>query len=81
MSKAYTYAQHGNAEAGFARLIPDELVPRFAFAGTPNAIAGRIDALGHLGVDEVVLAIPFAPGITPPDEVMSQLAPALLKDN
>ena len=29
--------------------------------------------------DEVVLAIPFAPGITPRDVVMRQLAPALLE--
>jgi 5,10-methylenetetrahydromethanopterin reductase len=78
VSKAYSYEQHGNAEAGFAHLIPDELVPRFAFSGGTEAIAAQIEALDRLGVDEVILAIPFAPGITPRDEVMKTLASALL---
>lgn len=76
---AYTYDQHGSAEAEFARLIPDELVPCFAFSGSADAIAAQIAALAGLGVDEVVLAIPSAPGIASRDDVMKQLGPALLK--
>jgi 5,10-methylenetetrahydromethanopterin reductase len=79
VERAYTYQQHGNAEAEFARLIPDELVPRFAFSGGANAIAGQIADLSPLGVDEVILAIPFAPGIASRDEVIALLGPRLLR--
>lgn len=74
---AYNYAEHGRSEAQFARLIPDELVDRFAFSGSPEKIYGQIDALRELGVDEVVLAIPVANGITPRDDVLRSLAPRL----
>jgi hypothetical protein len=76
--KAYTYQQHGSAEAEFAHLIPDELIPRFAFSGSSTVIAAQIDAIDRLGVDETILAIPFVPGIASRDEVMRQLGPALL---
>jgi 5,10-methylenetetrahydromethanopterin reductase len=75
---AYTYQQHGNAEAEFARLIPDELVPRYAFSGGVEAIAAQVAALDRLGADEVILAIPFAPRIASRDEVMQQIAPTLV---
>ena len=79
VKQAYSYAEHGTSEAGFAKLVPTELVERFAFAGTPDAIGSQIQALKAIGVDEVVLAIPFAPTITPRDEVMRQLAPMLAR--
>ena len=78
VEKAYTYRQHGSSEAEFARLIPDELVPRFTFCGGPDAIRAQIEALRPLGVDEAVLAIPYAPNITPRDTVIEQVAPVLL---
>jgi len=62
VSKAYSYVQHGNAEAAFAHLIPDDVVPRFAFSGRAETIAAQIDAYA-VGTDEIILAIPFAPGI------------------
>lgn len=74
----YDYAQHGNARADFAELIPDELVPRFAFAGTPNEIAGQIAALECIGVDEVALAIPSAAASASRDAMLESLAPVLL---
>ena len=77
VAAVYTYDQHGRAEAEFGRLIPDALVPRFAFSGAPDRILAQIEALRPLGVDEVVLAIPFAPAITPRDDVIRQLAPLL----
>jgi 5,10-methylenetetrahydromethanopterin reductase len=79
VKEAYTYQQHGNAEAEFARLIPDELVPRFAFSDGAEAIAAQIAALATLGADEVILAIPFAPGIASRDDVIREIAPALLE--
>ena len=77
--RAYDYEQHGRSEAEFGKLIPDELVPRYAFSGPAESISRQIDALLDLGVDEVILAIPVAPGIMPRDEVTRELAPILLR--
>lgn len=74
---AYNYEQHGRSEAEFGKLVPDELVTRYAFSGTPEMIKGQVEALRPLGVDEVVLAIPVAPGIESRDDVLRELAPAL----
>ncbi|MSO76704.1 MAG: LLM class flavin-dependent oxidoreductase [Alphaproteobacteria bacterium] len=74
----YDYAQHGSAQAGFARLIPDALVPRFTFAGRPEDVAAQIRALGALGIDEVALAIPEAPGALAREAVMRLLSPGAL---
>jgi 5,10-methylenetetrahydromethanopterin reductase len=75
---AYNYEQHGRSEAEFGKLVPDELVTRYAFAGSSQMIKDQVGALKPLGVDEVVLAIPVAPGIKSRDEVMQELAPALI---
>lgn len=79
VKEAYNYEEHGDSEAKFAKLIPDELVERFAFSGPPEFIGSQLAALKAIGVDEVVLAIPFASKITPRDEVMRQLAPVLAR--
>jgi 5,10-methylenetetrahydromethanopterin reductase len=71
---AYNYEQHGRSEAEFGKLVPDKLVTRYAFAGTPDMIAKQIEALRPLGVDEVVLAIPVAPNIKSRDDVVRELA-------
>ena len=78
VKQVYDYRQHGYAQADFARLIPDEIVSRYAFFGDPSAIARQIGFLAPCGVDEVVLAIPTAPQIVPRDAVMRDLAPAVL---
>jgi alkanesulfonate monooxygenase SsuD/methylene tetrahydromethanopterin reductase-like flavin-dependent oxidoreductase (luciferase family) len=78
VKQVYDYRQHGYAQADFARLIPDEIVSRYAFFGDPSAIARQIGSLAPCGVDEVVLAIPTAPQIAPRDAVMRDLAPAVL---
>ena len=78
VKQAYDYRQHGDTQADFARLIPDAIVARFAFSGEPSAIARQIRALGPCGVDEVVLAIPSGPQITPRDAVMRELGPLVL---
>jgi len=72
--QAYDFRQHGSAQADFARLIPDELVHRFAFCGEYAAIAQQARALAGCGVDEVILAIPVAPEIAPRDVIMRELA-------
>jgi 5,10-methylenetetrahydromethanopterin reductase len=75
--RRYDYAEHGDARAAFAALIPDALVPRFAFAGTPAEIAAQISALSPLGVGEVALAVPSAALAGPREEVIELLAPRL----
>lgn len=76
--QAYDFRQHGSAQADFARLIPDEIVTRFAFCGEYAAIARQVRALEPCGVDEVVLAIPVAPKITPRDVIMRELGPMIV---
>ena len=78
VKEAYDYRQHGDARADFARLIPDEIVARYAFFGDPSAIARQIASLAPCDVDEVVLAIPTAPKIASRSAVMRDLAPAVL---
>ena len=78
VKEAYDYRQHGDARADFARLIPDEIVARYAFFGDPSAIARQIASLASCDVDEVVLAIPTAPKIASRSAVMRDLAPAVL---
>jgi len=73
VKQAYDFRQHGSAEADFARLIPDEIVTRFAFAGEYAAIGQQVKALQACGVDEVVLAIPVAPKIVPRNVIMREL--------
>lgn len=80
VKRAYDFRQHGSAEADFARLIPDDIVTRFAFSGGYAEIARQVAALEPCGVDEVVLAIPVAPTITPRNVVMRELAPMLLSN-
>jgi len=75
--ECYDYAQHGDARAAFAASIPDALVPRFAFAGTPAAISEQIAALAAIGVDEVALAVPSAAASGTRDDVLELLAPVL----
>jgi 5,10-methylenetetrahydromethanopterin reductase len=78
VKQAYDFRQHGRAQADFARLIPDEIIARFAFSGEPPAIARQVEALAPCGVDEVVLAIPVAPDITPRDVVLRELGPMIV---
>ena len=78
VKEAYDYRQRGDARADFARLIPDEIVARYAFFGDPSAIARQIASLAACDVDEVVLAIPSAPKIAPRSAVMRDLAPVVL---
>jgi len=75
VKQAYDFRQHGSAQADFARLVPDELVSRFAFCGEYAAIAQQARALAGCGVDEVILAIPVAPKIAPRDVILRELGP------
>jgi 5,10-methylenetetrahydromethanopterin reductase len=78
VKQSYDYRQHGQVAADFARLIPDQLVPRYAFSGEPAVIGRQIGLLGPCGVDEVILAIPNAPDTKSRNMVMGELAALLL---
>jgi 5,10-methylenetetrahydromethanopterin reductase len=78
VKEAYNFRQHASAQADFARLIPDEIVTRFAFCGEPAAIARQMRALEPCGVDEVVLAIPVTPKITARNLIMRELGPMMM---
>jgi 5,10-methylenetetrahydromethanopterin reductase len=73
VKQAYDFRQHGSAQADFARLIPDEIVTRFAFSGGYTAIAHQVRVLEPCGVNEVVLAIPVSPEITSRNVIMREL--------
>ncbi len=44
--------------AGAGALVPDELLDRFAFAGTPEQVAAQAQALIDAGVDRVEFGTP-----------------------
>jgi 5,10-methylenetetrahydromethanopterin reductase len=56
---AYDYYQHMSRQARYAELIPDDLVPSFALAGTADDCVAQLRELRTLGFDEVTL-IPYA---------------------
>ncbi len=75
---AYNYAQHGSADADFASLIPNELVPRYAFAGSAADIRKQVQQLEGIGIDEISFAVPEASSFRPRDEVIKTLAASVL---
>jgi 5,10-methylenetetrahydromethanopterin reductase len=58
---AYGYADHMSPEtaARFTSVIPDEVVPEFALAGTPEECRAQARALFAAGIDEITLR-PYA---------------------
>jgi 5,10-methylenetetrahydromethanopterin reductase len=56
---SYDYYQHMSRQARYGELIPDELVPQFALAGTPDECLEQLRGLVPLGFDEITL-IPYA---------------------
>jgi hypothetical protein len=56
---SYDYYQHMSRQARYAELIPDDVVPSFALAGTPDECVAQLRELRTLGFDEVTL-IPYA---------------------
>ena len=56
---SYDYYQHMSRQARYNELIPDEIVPEFALAGTPDECVRQLRGLLPLGFDEITL-IPYA---------------------
>jgi 5,10-methylenetetrahydromethanopterin reductase len=69
----YDYARHGSATAGFAALIPDDMVPRFTFAGTAADVCASIERLAAIGIDEVALAVPLDPDSAGRERVIERI--------
>ena len=56
---SYDYSQHMSAQARYAELIPDAIVPEFALAGTPDECVQQLRDLQPVGLDEITLS-PYA---------------------
>jgi 5,10-methylenetetrahydromethanopterin reductase len=56
---SYDYYQHMSSQTRYADLIPDEVVPDFALAGTPDDCVPALRGLLALGLDEISL-VPYA---------------------
>lgn len=57
---SYDYYHHLDTEAGHADLVPDDLIPHFALAGTPDECRSTLEKLEQLPVDQVAI-VPFTP--------------------
>lgn len=55
----YDYNDHMNPHARHAQLVPDEVVPEFAIAGTPDECAEQIRGLAGADIDELTI-YPYA---------------------
>lgn len=71
----YDYDEHGRPDAGFAELVPDELVPLFALAGSPADVRRRIRELAALDVAELALAIPHVPSVAARESIVASIGP------
>ena len=56
---SYDYYQHMSRQARYGDLIPNEVVPDFAVAGTPEECAEALRGLLALGLDEITF-VPYA---------------------
>ena len=58
LREAYRYKEHLATTAGHADLVPDELIPHFAMAGTRSECLPVLRAIARLPVDQVAI-VPF----------------------
>lgn len=56
---AYDYSRHMDPTAPHAELIPDNVIPEFALAGTPDDCLDQIEGLVAAGVDDIIIQ-PYA---------------------
>jgi 5,10-methylenetetrahydromethanopterin reductase len=56
LQASYKDYQHAAADSEHARILPDEVVDRYAIAGTPEMVRERLlQLMAHDGVDHVIL--------------------------
>jgi len=70
---SYDYYQHMRPQDRYAELIPDEIVPEFALAGTPDECVEQLRGLLPLEFDELTLC-PYAVGEGRRAEMVTALA-------
>jgi hypothetical protein len=46
---------HGDAQAGFAQELEDEFIGRYAIAGTPDVVRGRLTEIRACQIDRVIV--------------------------
>jgi len=67
-ASGYETDRHGDAQAGFAQELDDEFIDRYAIAGTPEVVRGRLKEIRACRIDRVIVV----PGSldSDPDTVM-----------
>jgi 5,10-methylenetetrahydromethanopterin reductase len=71
--RRYDYDAHMVPGSPHSRLVPDQLVDRFAIAGTPDDCRAQLDRLTSTGVDQVA-AIPFSRPGEPLETLLEEFA-------
>jgi 5,10-methylenetetrahydromethanopterin reductase len=70
---SYDYYHHLDTAAGHADLVPDDLIPHFALAGTPDECATTVEKLSALPIDQIAI-VPFTPPGGDRGETMREFA-------
>lgn len=70
---SYDYYHHLDTAAGHADLVPDDLIPHFALAGTPEECAGTVAKLAALPIDQIAI-VPFTQPSGDRGDTMRQFA-------
>ena len=55
LASDYDKERHGEARAQYARRLEDDFIDRFTVAGSPDYVAGRLQALSQLGLERVIV--------------------------
>src|SRR5919199_1902123 len=63
----YAYYEHMQPGTPHGEVVPDDLVERFAVAGTPTEARAQVERLAASGLVDEVAFIPHAPGSNPAD--------------
>lgn len=71
--RRYDYGGHMDTAADHGRLVPDELVPHFAIAGTHDECVAQVDRIAATGVDEIAI-VPYQPAGQGREAVISAFA-------
>ncbi len=74
----YDYYEHMNPTAQHAELIPDEVVPEFALAGTPSECIEQASQLFEWGTDQITIR-PYAAQGTPRIAAIQSFAEYVMK--
>lgn len=74
----YDYYEHMSPAAHHAELIPDEVVPEYAIAGTPSECIEQAARLFDLGIDQITIR-PYGAEISPRITAIQSFAEQVMK--